>query len=134
MKLVLQIELNDWKNRPYEKVLLSLAKSLSKDISVADIDQDSEPGTAASIVKLIDQATQVFVIVNAQPESKLGSCSEVFYQLIKNQVKVKQVLYHGNNLFAEKLLKVFDEQMNHNPTEEIAKQLIAIFCEKPQAS
>lgn len=133
MKLVVQIELNDWKSRPYEKFLLSLAKSFSQDISVADIDQDSEPSTAASIVKLIDQATQVFVIVNAQPESKLGSCSEIFYRLIKNQAKVKQVLFNGNNLFAEKILKVFGDQTSHNPTEERARQLIAIFCEKPLA-
>jgi len=128
MKLILQIELNDWKERTFANPLLSLAKSINQQIVVADLDQDSEGGTTENIIQLIEKATDILLIVNARPGIKLGASAAVFYKLIKSQEKVKQVCLQGSNLFAEKMLQVFNNRLSTNNKAEENQEVIQHFC------
>jgi hypothetical protein len=128
MKLILQIELNDWKERAFANPLFSLAKSIHQQIVVADLDQDSEGSTTENIIQLIETSTEILLIVNAQPYIKLGASAAVFYKLIKSQKKVKQVCWQGSNLFAEKMMQVFNDRLSTYNKAEENQDIIQQFC------
>ncbi len=128
MKLILQIDLSDWKTRPYNKPLLDLARSIAADSVVADIDQDSEGFHIKGIMQLIEQAEKVMLVINAQPEMKLGATLEVFYAMIKSQKKIMHILLSGTNLYVEKLLVVFKDKVSLNCDEVEVEKIIKKFC------
>lgn len=130
MKLILQIDLSDWKTRPYQKPLLELAKGLAPAYVVTDLDQESDVFHLKAVKQLIDQAAEILLIVDAQPDIKLGASLEIFYALIKSKQKVKHVLVEGSNTYADKLLLVLKEKTLINYDNEVAEKIVRQFCDE----
>ena len=83
MRLFLQIDISDWQQRGYDKPFSRYAPALASDIMAADIDSQSDTTVVDLVIRLIDQAEKVFVLVYAQPEVTLGGCSKLFNHFFK---------------------------------------------------
>jgi hypothetical protein len=104
MKLFLHLELRPWQNSGYEKPLLSFASSLSGDVIGAEIDNQSESSIVDVVIKLCSQMTQIFILIQAQPEESIGSTLKLLNHLLRNEQQVHTIVLSGNHEQAEKLL------------------------------
>ena len=129
MRLFLQINITDWKETGYAKPLLAFASSLADDIVGTDLDCQSESYIANLVIKLIQDAEQIFLLVVADPSSSsLGGSLPAFHQLIKAKEKIHLAVLSGEHAIAEKMLIPFQENFKKQNDEELIKKLIKQFA------
>ena len=128
MRLFLQIDISDWQQRGYEKPFSRYAPSLASDIMAADIDSQSDTTVVDLVIRLIDQAEKVFVLVYAQPEVTLGGGSKLFNHLFKMEDKIHLIVLSGINDMVEKMTKPFGDKLKTEVDAEKIKQLAEEFA------
>jgi hypothetical protein len=128
MKLFLQIEIGHWQGG-YNN-MLSYASSLSNDIIGTDLDSQSEPVIADLVLKLIDQAKQVFLFVQARDSNfQLGTSQRVFQYLTTVQEKIQMVVLCGDHRTVEQMLRPVGAPFVKELDPEKIRKLIQEFGE-----
>lgn len=128
MKLFLHLELRPWQNSGYEKPLLSFASSLSSDVIGAEIDNQTESSIVDVVIKLCSQMSQIFILIQAQPEESIGSTLKLLNHLLRNEQQVHTIVLAGNHEQAEKLLRTLDQRFKKEDDQEIIKEWIKEFA------
>ncbi len=128
MKLFLQLELCKWQESGYEKPLLSFASSLSSDVIGAEIDNQTESSIVDVVIKLCNQANQIFVLIQAQPDESIGSVLKLLNYLLRNELQIHAIVLSGNHEQAEKLLQTLNERFKKEDDQEKIKELIREFA------
>ena len=97
MKLFVHAEIGDWQQRGYHKPWLHFASSLSSDLVGADLDSQSEPVIADWIIKLIDQSSWVFILVEpVSAELPAGVITRVVRHALEKNKLSKIILTAGH--------------------------------------
>ncbi len=128
MKLFLQLELCKWQESGYEKPLLSFASSLSSDMIGVEIDNQTESSIVDVVIKLCNQANQIFVLIQAQPDESIGSVLKLLNYLLRNELQIHAIVLSGNHEQAEKLLQTLNERFKKEDDQEKIKELIREFA------
>ena len=129
MRLFLQINITDWKDTNYSKPLLAFASSLADDIVGTDLDFQSESHISNFVLKLIQDADLIFVLVVADPSfPSLGGALPAFNQLIKSKEKIHLAVLSGEHGLAEKMLIPLQENFKKQDDEGLIKKLIKQFA------
>lgn len=128
MRLFLQIDISDWQQRGFDKPFSRYAPSLASDLMAADIDNESDVTVVDLVIQLVDQAEEVFVVINAQPEVALGSSSKLLNHFFKAENKIQFIVLSGNNEMAEKMAKPFKEKFKKEEDIENIKKMIEAFA------
>lgn len=128
MKLFLHLELRPWHNSGYEKPLLSFASSLSSDVIGTEIDNQSEGSIVDVVIKLCSQMSQIFILIQAQPEESIGSTLKLLNHLLRNEQQVHTIVLSGNHEQAEKLLRTLDQRFKKEDDQEKIKEWIKDFA------
>lgn len=129
MRLFLQINIIDWKESGYSKPLLSFASSLADDIVGTDLDCQSEAFIAELVVKLVQEADQIFVLVMADDSSlSLGGTLPVLNQLLKAKEKVHMAVLSGEHERVQKMLSPFQENFKKQSDDALIRKLIKQFA------
>lgn len=128
MRLFLQINITDWKEESYEKPFLSFASSMADDIIGTDLDSQSDAYVADLVIKLISQASAVFLLVIAKQGVPLGVANSMLNNLLKINEKIDQVVLYGHHDYAEKLLSPFKDRFKKTDNEDDVKKLIKDFA------
>ena len=128
MKLFLHLELRPWQNSGYEKPLLSFASSLSSDVIGTEIDNKSEGSIVDVVIKLCSQMSQIFILIQAQPEESIGSTLKLLNHLLRNEQQVHMIVLSGNHEQAEKLLRTLDQRFKKEDDQEKIKEWIKSFA------
>jgi hypothetical protein len=128
MKLFLHLELRPWQDSGYEKPLLSFASSLSGDVIGAEIDNQSESSIVDVVIKLCSQMTQIFILIQAQPEESIGSTLKLLNHLLRNEQQVHTIVLSGNHEQAEKLLRTLDQRFKKEDDQEKIREWIKDFA------
>src|SRR6478752_287756 len=115
MRLFLQIDISDWQQRGYDKPLSRYAPSLAADLMAADVDSQSDATVVELVTRLVDQSEKVFVLIYAEPETPLGSCSKLLTHFFKIESKLDCLVLSGKNEMVEKMVKPFGQKLK---TEE----------------
>ncbi len=128
MKLFLHLELRPWQNSGYEKPFLSFASSLSSDVIGTEIDNQSEGSIVDVATKLCSQMSQIFILIQAQPEESIGSTLKLLNYLLRNEQQVHTIVLSGNHEQAEKLLRTLDQRFKKEDDQEKIKEWIKDFA------
>ena len=128
MKLFLHLELRPWQNIGYEKPLLSFASSLSSDVIGTEIDNQSEGSIVDVVIKLCSQMSQIFILIQAQPDESIGSTLKLLNHLIRNEHQVHTIVLSGNHEQAEKLLRTLDQRFKKEDDQEKIRDWIKDFA------
>ena len=130
MRLFLQIDIGDWKERNYNNPLVPFASSLAPDLMGTDIDNQSESTVIDLVIKLAEQAEHLFVIVVARSEAHPGSADKMFRFLFDHKNKVQQFVLLGEHASIEKAAQHFEDRFLKAESMDHAKKLIRDFAEK----
>ena len=128
MRLFLQIDISDWQQRGYEKPFSKYAPSLTSDLMAADIDSQSETNVVDLVIRLVDQAEEIFILIYAQPGTPLGSSSKLLNHFFKTETKIHSIVISGKNEMTEKMVKPFGEKLRSEDDSEKIKKLIEKFA------
>jgi hypothetical protein len=128
MRLFLQLDISDWQQRGYEKPFSKYAPSLASDVMAADIDSQSEVNVVDLVIRLVDQAEKVFVLIYAHPGTPLGSSSKLLTHFFTTKTKIHSIIISGKNEMAEKMIKPFGEKFRAEEDLEKIKELIDSFA------
>jgi len=128
MKLFLHLELRPWQNSGYEKPLLSFASSLSSNVIGAEIDNQTESAIVDVVIKLCNQMSQIFILIQAQPEESIGSTLKLLNHLLRNEHLVYTIVLSGSHDQAEKLLRTLDQRFQKEDDPEKIKERIKEFA------
>jgi hypothetical protein len=128
MKLFLQIDIGDWKQRHYNSGLVSYASSLAADVIGTDIDNESESQVIDIVLKLVDQAESILVFISAMPDTSLGGAGKMIQSLHIHQNKIWQLVMLGKHSGAEELMQVFDKKFMIAADEGDVKKQIHNFA------
>jgi hypothetical protein len=129
VRLFLQINIVDWKEAGYSKPLLAFASSLADDIVGTDLDCQSEGYIAELVLKLVNEADQIFLFVLADdPSLSLGGALPVLNQLMKSKDKVHMAVLSGEHAMAQKMLTPFQENFKKQSDDDLIRKLIKQFA------
>ena len=128
MRLFLQIDISHWQQRGYDKPFSRYAPSLASDLMAADVDSESDVTVVDLVIRLVEQAEKVFVLIYAQPEMALGSCSKLLNHFFKTENKIQFIVLSGKNEMTEKMVKPFGEKLRREEDAEKIKKLIDAFA------
>jgi len=129
MRLFLQIDISDWQQRGYDKPLSRYAPSLASDLMAADVDGQSDATVVDLVIRLVNQAEKVFVLIYAQAEVPIGSCSKLFTHFFKAESKIDSIVLSGKNEMAEKMIRPFGKKLHTELDSEKIKKLVEEFAE-----
>ncbi|HZX73204.1 MAG TPA: hypothetical protein VFE57_02205 [Cyclobacteriaceae bacterium] len=130
MRLFLQIDIGDWKQRNYQNPLVPYASSLAPDLMGTDIDNESESTVIDLVIKLIDQAESLFVFIVANPDTSIGSADKMLRYLLQHETKVFQLVMLGQHEAIEKSTLKFNGRFLQAENLDQVKKLIRDFAEK----
>jgi hypothetical protein len=130
MRLFLQIDISNWQQRGYNKPFSRYAPSLASDLLAADVDNESDVTVVDLVIRLVDQAEKVFVLIYAQPEVPLGSSSKLLNHFFLTENKIQVIVLSGKNEMTEKMVKPFGEKLRREDDVEKMKKLIEEFALK----
>ena len=128
MKLFLHLELRPWQNSDYEKPLLSFASSLSSDVIGTEIDNQSEGSIVDVVIKLCSQMSQIFILIQSQPDESMGSTLKLLNHLLRNEQQIHTIVLSGNHEQAEQLLRTLDQRFKKEDDQEKIKEWIKDFA------
>jgi len=128
MRLFLQVDINDWQKRAYDQPLTRLASSLASDVVAADLDNRSEPPVVNLVLKLVDQSSSIFVLINSEPDQPIGPSVAMFNRLLTEPDKVFQVVLMGTNAMVEKLIVPLQSKVVRVSDREAAKATLLNFA------
>lgn len=128
MRLFLQIDISNWQQRGYDKPFSRYGPSLASDLMAADVDNESDVTVVDLVIRLVDQAEKVFVLIYAQPEVALGSSSKLLNHFFKTETKIQFIVLSGKNEMTEKMVKPFGEKLRREEDAEKIKKLIEAFA------
>lgn len=128
MRLFLQIDISNWQQRGYDKPFSRYAPSLASDLMAADVDNESEVTVVDLVIRLVDQAEKIFVLIYAQPEVALGSSSKLLNHFFKTENKIHLIVLSGKNEMTEKMVTPFVEKFKREEDAEKIKKLIEGFA------
>ncbi len=128
MKLFLHLELSPWQNSGYEKPLLSFASSLSSDVIGTEIDNQSEGSIVDVVIKLCSQMSQIFILIQSQPDESMGSTLKLLNHLLRNEQQIHTIVLSGNHEQAEQLLRTLDQRFKKEDDQEKIKEWIKDFA------
>ena len=130
MRLFLQIDIGDWKERNYNNPLVPFASSLAPDLMGTDIDNQSESTVIDLVIKLAEQAEHLFVFVVARSEAPPGSADKMLRFLVEHKNKVQQFVLQGEHGAIEKTAQCFEDRFLKTENLDQVKKLIRDFAEK----
>ena len=128
MKLFLQVEFNRSHHEGLGNLMLKYASSQADDIMGTDLNSHTEPAIADMVVRMIQQAESVFLLVHAtDPNLSPGVASRVFEALKPPASKVQYAVLCGDHRTSESFLTNFDERFvkEHDPAK--IKAMIRAF-------
>jgi hypothetical protein len=128
MRLFLQIDIGDWKQRAYSNLLVPYASSLADDLIGTDIDSESESAVIDLVIKLAEQAESLFVFISVMPDAAVGSADKMMQHL--HQSKIHQVVVLGENSMVEKYAQNFEGRFLRAKDNEEVKKRIHDFAKK----
>lgn len=94
----------------------------------ADVDNESEVTVVDLVIRLVDQAEKIFVLIYAQPEVALGSSSKLLNHFFKTENKIHLIVLSGKNEMTEKMVTPFVEKFKREEDAEKIKKLIEGFA------
>ncbi|QHT66321.1 hypothetical protein GXP67_06440 [Rhodocytophaga rosea] len=126
MQAVLYIEITESLDFSYEKPLLAYIQQCFPQVIQFDIDNHSDAMLVSYAIKLLEEANQVLLIVEAR-EGKTQTLLPFFEKLLVYQYKTL-VVYNGNNAAADRYIHlVADERKRKDIPMEEAKTIIQAF-------
>ena len=128
MRLFLQIDMGDWKTRSYHNPLVAYASSRAADLMGTDIDNQSESGVIDLVLKLVEQADFVFVLVVAAPGGQPGSVEKMFSYLLQHKNKVDKLVLLGENESIKIMETGFQERFIAVTDSNEVKKMIRDFA------
>jgi hypothetical protein len=126
MQAVLYIEITDELTFFYEKRLLAYIQQYFPQVVQYDIDNHSDALLVAYAVKLLEEASQVLLILEAS-EGKTHVLLPFFEKLLVFQRKCLVICYGGNAAADKYLYLLEDERKKTNIPVEEARQIIHAF-------
>lgn len=108
--------------------MLAYASSQADDLIGTDIDSQSDQYVAELVMKLVDQASSVFLLIVGTREVPMGVANSLLNKLLRNKEKVSRAILQGEHEYAEKMLQPFREKFNRENNEEKIKELIRSFA------
>jgi len=130
MRLFLQVDIGDWKERNYNNTLVSFASSLAPDLMGTDIDNQSESTVIDLVIKLIEQAESLFVFIVANPDASIGSTDKMLRYLLQHKTKVLKLVMLGQHEATERSVLEFEGRFLKAENPDQVKELIRAFAEK----
>lgn len=130
MRLFLQIDVGNWKQRRYDSLLVPYASSLADDLIGTDIDSESESTVIDLVIKLTEQAESIFVFISTMPEAPLGSADKMMRYLLQQKSKTNHIVILGENPVIEKSIRNFGGRFLKTKSHEEVKDLIHNFAKK----
>ena len=94
----------------------------------AEIDNQTESSIVDVVIKLCNQANQIFVLIQAQPDESIGSVLKLLNYLLRNELQIHAIVLSGNHEQAEKLLQTLNERFKKEDDQEKIKELIREFA------
>ena len=130
MRLFLQIDIGDWKQRNYHNPLVPFASSLAPDLMCTDFDNESESTVIDLVIKLAEQAEFIFVFIAANSEAPVGSVVKMIRYLLQNDGKVQNLIMLGEHSAIEQHAQNFEQRFIKAGNIEEVKKLVRDFAEK----
>ena len=128
MRLFLQIDIGDWKQRAYNNLLISYASSLTDDLIGTDIDSESESAVIDLVITLADQAEAIFVFISVMADSNVGNAAKMMRYLHQHQHKINQFVMLGEHPEVENSGEYFDDRFLKAKDDEQVKALLHNFA------
>jgi hypothetical protein len=129
MQAVLYIEITGDLRFYYEKPLLAYIQQYLPQVVRYDIDNHSDASLVGYGTKLLEEASQILLIIEAS-EGKLQVLLPFFEKLLAHQQKCL-VIYNGNNRLADRFIHLLpDECKRRNIQMEEAQAIIQAFFGK----
>lgn len=72
--------------------------------------------------------SQIFILIQAQPEESIGSTLKLLNHLLRNEQQVHTIVLSGNHEQAEKLLRTLDQRFKKEDDQEKIKEWIKDFA------
>jgi hypothetical protein len=129
MEAVLYIEITSEILFSYEKPLLAYIQQYFPQVIPFDIDNHSDAMLVGYAIQLLEEASRVLVIIEAQA-GKTQTLLAFFEKLLAQQHKCL-VIYSGTNIIADRYLQLLaDERKRKNSTREESQTSIQAFFRK----
>ena len=129
VRLFLQINIGDWKEKGYVKPMLSFASSLADDVIGTDVDNQSEQHVVDLVKRLVKQSQQIFLLAYSSDSGQpLNSILSLVNELFSNKDKIHLAVLSGEHNTLEKLLGTMDEKFIKNDEDELIKKMIKQFA------
>jgi len=129
MRLFLQINIGDWKEKGYIKPMLSFASSLADDVIGTDVDNQSEQHVVDLVQKLVKQSQRIFLLAYASDSTQpLNGILSLVNELFSNKDKIHLAVLSGEHNTFEKLLATMEEKFVKNDEEELIRKMIKQFA------
>jgi hypothetical protein len=130
VKLFLHLEVGSWSERGYNNSWLHYASSLSSDVLSADLDNQSEALVADLVIKLIQQAEKVFLLISVKESHlALGNSDRVLNCLIEELERTTAIVLHGSHPMIEERVNRLGEKFGKNMNEETTRAWIRDFAQ-----
>jgi len=130
MRLFLQLDINDWQKRSYDQPMTRFASSLAADIVSVDVDNHSDPHVVELLLRLVNEAENILVLIRAEPDAALGVGSKLMNHLLRAPHKVERIILLGHNQILEKTLTPFQDRITRQDNVLAAQAEIKAFAEK----
>ncbi len=111
----------------YNPIIANI-KEKHLDVTVYDIDNHSEPFIIGYANKLLSEATQTIIFIEANPQSSFAKLMSLLTYLLDNP-EGKEIIVLGNNTRLAKMLSIFPHFINSEITyeNEQIEQIITKF-------
>ena len=129
MKLFLQIDIGFTQNKDDEEPWVRYASSLADDIIGTEIESESDPRIADTVIKLAHQVKRIlFLVMIHDPLAPTGNMIQVFSRLLETGAPVSVVLA-GSHPVAEKQFDQLEKKLTRvNKLDEV-RTLIREFAQ-----
>lgn len=128
MRLFIQLDIGQWQRQPYQKPLVSFASSLAADVIGTELDNQSESEIVGMVTKLCEQASKVFLFINATENVALGHTHRLVAFLAGNEEKLHTMVVRGENKFLKEVVAPIPGKVVYENEEEKLEQLIRAFA------
>ena len=103
---------------PYEKPVLQFIKAINPQIVTFDFDNFSEPAIIDYAIDLLNQSSEIIVLINLSAEEKGKFLLKFMDSLTRQRSKKVYIFFNGEDALISKMLSVF-------PAEKVFRNLSA---------
>ena len=116
MQVAITIEVGTFEELSYTKEVLSWLRNLEDQIITFDFDNHSDPVIIGHGIELVHKAEKILVVINQLSNVSSSPILKFVDSLIRNKSKALLVLYNGNDVHLDQMLKII-------PGEQLMKDV-----------